>query len=1454
MAILKSGAEVSKRMKAELKEKFGKDVKFSVRYSSFRGGDSIDVRWSFGPTYDQVNDVIKKYQHGYFNISEDIYEYEDTNVVKPGGDIEELGGVKYVSAHRNFKTAAEENSQDWIEEFYKPEKTFVLLLAKDLVLAAGQTWAGPNTPVYPTSQNRDYNAQNLAESILAENAFDTSEVKEYQGLAKIKDLTLTINGATYKEDERRFDVGEKYPFHPEHKNEYAVKYDNKVSEPVGLIEAVTEAVRRHEYRVQEEADRKAREEKHNTTIAQLKHIVNSTHFSDQVRHLAQITIWEIDGQEAEKDIKNVVFKRYELVEPVIILAEFPSLNKNSDLKQYKEEYEKDKKEGKDITQRAMVDQVIITDAVNFALLANCLLCNLIDVWKQIGGHGVADNLLEKELNYTPDQIADFDKRLGFGNLTPEEKVVWLTNYYAHVTLVFNEETKEAFVVNTETYNYARYVGFPLNAAETEKAMLAIKAEEVKPKIFTLLDLNLTPSEFFSRLDLTKMDAATADLVTNYLKSPEFKHADSKELSPQIRKLSEYIYTAFPEALNLPADVDAEEVAKQAQAAAVAAAQQKVKKLESRLMLVKKMVAARPKDKKLKARVTLVAKMLEAAKADPNAAETPKMANGGHLDADRHGAAVIKQGIEKTLGALVDKVTYVGSNKYEIVFNKEVTVDEMADVLDKINEFTLDDKQLTVFETHGFSADAKTPAGNCVATVEYTIDQMAEGGNVEVTDDAAAGKKWDDHFFDKFKLDWLKKYDFGHYNAALDWHENIDEDVRQKWIEDFTKNKLANGGELGFYILMDDGKKQWFNVKRVEEIPNVYFAYGREEKGNTLSHKGEIYVHSENALRPLYNKDGSLPKPIPEYAGKEGREIKDLKKLGGNFDDYRVSSARWENDPNVEYDKMAEGGYMAKGGPTLDSIQIVQEMLNSDIINEEHPLYSEAQEIIETNDAEKAKEFLKEMVDAGLITRGTPYFTQIKKLENGGNFDDYKSKFALVDVIFEDAQYNYSTNVSATTTEADARKYFVGQTFNVGSYPKEVMKKAIDIKFHAPSTYENGGYLLAKGGEISLKDASSQETRFYNMWDKARKKINPENFNELGISVTASLPRGYAFAETSNKKLVDYINDNLYRKITDDDYMLLFNLANSNQNRDSFISKYTNIKYKHAIQLLPQVWQDFLEIKYLSAQFNKYREIKETLQDNYASGGSMYATKERFTSLAPQGTVFVRFGSHRTSDKVSREGIPQISFYNFYTSGTAGQSLHLINEADFKKIEGITGVSGPYKKLSTPGMKWKPRLPKEGDQAAHKLYDAYEALNDEYPHLNKKEAGGSCGCGHTKEDGGGLYDGPSHAEGGIDVIIDGVKQVEVEGDEFHICEAARKNPKVFEFKEKTVLQILQALFEASQCEFKQGEAHSGDFIICKRVVLDDAPRSITGTCEQIINTLQAEKACEISSPPNATVHK
>lgn len=116
---------------------------------------------------------------------------------------------------------------------------------------------------------------------------------------------------------------------------------------------------------------------------------------------------------------------------------------------------------------------------------------------------------------------------------------------------------------------------------------------------------------------------------------------------------------------------------------------------------------------------------------------------------------------------------------------------------------------------------------------------------------------------------------------------------------------------------------------------------------------------------------------------------------------------------------------------------------------------------------------------------------------------------------------------------------------------------------------------------------------------------------------------------------------------------------------------------------------------------------------------------------------------------------------------------------------------------------------------------------------------------TKESG--LYKvGYKHEDGGIAVTVDNTTKVEVEIKEYKICNSFWNNDKVFQFKQKTNLEILDVLFQENNCVFETQSADSGDFILCRLVVLDNKLYDRSGTCKEIINEMQSEKSCNVTS--------
>ena len=86
-------AKTSSVIKKELKNSFH-STKFSVKSDTFAGGDSVNISWTDGPTTDEVENIVKKYQYGNFDGMTDMYNYTNTR--------EDIPQVKYVMTNRRM--------------------------------------------------------------------------------------------------------------------------------------------------------------------------------------------------------------------------------------------------------------------------------------------------------------------------------------------------------------------------------------------------------------------------------------------------------------------------------------------------------------------------------------------------------------------------------------------------------------------------------------------------------------------------------------------------------------------------------------------------------------------------------------------------------------------------------------------------------------------------------------------------------------------------------------------------------------------------------------------------------------------------------------------------------------------------------------------------------------------------------------------------------------------------------------------------------------------------------------------------------------------------------------------------------------------------------------------------------------------------------------------------------
>lgn len=82
-------------VRAELKKHFP-GIKFSVRYSSFAGGDSVDIEWYDGPTVGAVESVVGKFQNSHADHTGDYWDYNPSEFNRV------FGGFKFVCTDRSY--------------------------------------------------------------------------------------------------------------------------------------------------------------------------------------------------------------------------------------------------------------------------------------------------------------------------------------------------------------------------------------------------------------------------------------------------------------------------------------------------------------------------------------------------------------------------------------------------------------------------------------------------------------------------------------------------------------------------------------------------------------------------------------------------------------------------------------------------------------------------------------------------------------------------------------------------------------------------------------------------------------------------------------------------------------------------------------------------------------------------------------------------------------------------------------------------------------------------------------------------------------------------------------------------------------------------------------------------------------------------------------------------------
>jgi Large polyvalent protein associated domain 29 len=111
-----SVAETAKLLRSALKESFP-SVKFSVRSSSYAGGASINVSYTDGASFDDVNSVCKQFEGAYFDGMIDYQGYKSHRL-----DGEKVHfGANYVFCNQDYSEQFYDNVMQPIAKSYGVE-------------------------------------------------------------------------------------------------------------------------------------------------------------------------------------------------------------------------------------------------------------------------------------------------------------------------------------------------------------------------------------------------------------------------------------------------------------------------------------------------------------------------------------------------------------------------------------------------------------------------------------------------------------------------------------------------------------------------------------------------------------------------------------------------------------------------------------------------------------------------------------------------------------------------------------------------------------------------------------------------------------------------------------------------------------------------------------------------------------------------------------------------------------------------------------------------------------------------------------------------------------------------------------------------------------------------------------------------------------------------------------
>ena len=348
--------------------------------------------------------------------------------------------------------------------------------------------------------------------------------KESIHLTAIKDYcTNLLKSYNYCTCEDPYgDYGSSYKFY----GDYArVDYDYIQTENTSLVEELTKDFSIKQLKA-EQIEEEAKEAKY------------KEYEEKQAEQHKQYLIRQ-EQEKKELETVNNSIKVIELAEQkqyFIIGSQFANLNKNDTLREYKKEVLK----GDYYLQNVKVTREVHFNTEESLNLFSNLSLNDFDFLQgeQTGGSYTDDNRINS--------MTDYD------NMTEEERKTVVFNLYG-VAVYYNNQLQ--FVIDTQGYSYARYVGLVNNVTiqkdyVTEQTIDAEQLEELKDKADTLEDFSteiITANDYNNTWNNANWNEYK-ELLKNKLKINNFKltKAIIQQISENMNTFKSYMYKLLTE--------------------------------------------------------------------------------------------------------------------------------------------------------------------------------------------------------------------------------------------------------------------------------------------------------------------------------------------------------------------------------------------------------------------------------------------------------------------------------------------------------------------------------------------------------------------------------------------------------------------------------------------------------------------------------------------------------------------------------------------------------------------------------------------------------------------------------------------------------------------------------------------------------------------------------------------